>query len=761
MRRRRLAGGLVAVVLTGASFLAVPVAVPSAGAAAPAAAVAPRTRVAGPAWAPTTTPNVTNYNSPLSISCGSATMCKAVGGSVNVSGVERTLVQSWNGTAWTTSASPNVGVNSNTLSDVSCVSTTFCEAVGYYVNASNTIQTLIELWNGSYWSLASPLPDNGTTATNVLSGVSCVSTSFCEAVGYYVTNTSAIQPLIASWNGSTWSVASSPNVASSASLAAVSCVSTTLCQAVGDSSSGSGPAQTLVESWNGSLWSVTTSADSGTATNVLQGIACASASSCEAVGYFVNSGGVLESLAEVWNGTAWTVKLANTSTSSNALYAVACPAATSCQAVGYSVNTVNNAPVIQTLAEAWNGTSWAPKTSPDNGTNTNALYGVACLSTTSCLAAGSYLNSTNVIQTLVEGWNGSAWSIKTTPGGVLGDGLNAVSCESGGFCEAVGSYKSGSGAQQTLIESWYGGNWAIIPSPDIGSRSNVLTGVSCLAINFCEAVGSYLTSSGLQQTLAESWNGNVWTPTPPLNQGTGLINTLTGVSCASPSFCEAVGYSVTSGGVQQTLAETWNGSAWSIVATPTSATGNSILSGVSCASTTLCQAVGATVTSGTTSHTLVEAFNGTTWTAASSPNQGALSNALTGITCTSTTWCRAVGYDLKTSTIKQTLILAWNGTAWTLAPSPNYLSGSNELRGLSCVGTTFCQAVGDAANSKSIPQALVETWNGTAWTVASTPSTGTAQSSLGGVACLSTTSCKAAGQNDVSGIFQTLVESFG
>jgi hypothetical protein len=58
---------------------------------------------------------------------------------------------------------------------------------------------------------------------------------------------------------------------------------------------------------------------------------------------------------------------------------------------------------------------------------------------------------------------------------------------------------------------------------------------------------------------------------------------LDGVSCASSSFCEAVGYDDTSS--DSVLAETWNGTSWTVQSTPTPANDGEVsLNAVSCTS---------------------------------------------------------------------------------------------------------------------------------------------------------------------------------
>jgi hypothetical protein len=80
-----------------------------------------------------------------------------------------------------------------------------CLAVGSYYNGSATLP-LAEKWNGTKWSIeASPSPH--PSKPNVLSGVSCPSTTLCWAAGESIAG-SATSPVVEQWNGKTWSVAS-------------------------------------------------------------------------------------------------------------------------------------------------------------------------------------------------------------------------------------------------------------------------------------------------------------------------------------------------------------------------------------------------------------------------------------------------------------------------------------------------------------------------------------------------------------------------
>jgi hypothetical protein len=336
-----------------------------------------------------------------------------------------------------------------------------------------------------------------------------------------------------------WSIVPSPDqrVTAADALNGVSCVSASACTAVGFSVNAGGVDQTLAESWNGTAWSIVPSPDQGTTNNVLNGVSCVSASSCTAVGYSVNAGDLDQTLVESWNGTAWSMV---PSPSGGALDGVFCLSASSCTAVGHGYNRFTE----QTLVESWNGTAWSIVPSPDKTLTThNGLNGVSCLSASSCTAAGYYVNAVGAYQTLAESWNGTAWSMVRSPSG---GALTGVSCISARSCTAVG-WNGG-----TVVESWNGTAWSIVPSPNRGPDG--FSSVSCVSAGSCTAAGNYVNASGVYQTLVESWNGTAWSIVPSPDDGTGY-NSLSGVSCVSASACTAVGNSVNASGVDQTLVE--------------------------------------------------------------------------------------------------------------------------------------------------------------------------------------------------------------
>jgi hypothetical protein len=168
------------------------------------------------------------------------------------------------------------------------------------------------------------------------------------------------------------------------------------------------------------------------------------------------------------------------------------------------------------------GPSWKiqPTPNPAGATNGSFLNGVSCTAATACTAVGYYVNSSGFRLTLAERWNGSSWAIQPTPNptGAVYSVLNDVSCSAATACTAVGFYVNSS-SQLALAERWNGSSWAIRATPKpAGASLSHLFGVSCTAATSCTAVGYYQNSS-VTDTLALRWNGTSWaiqpTPTPP------------------------------------------------------------------------------------------------------------------------------------------------------------------------------------------------------------------------------------------------------
>ena len=216
---------------------------------------------------------------------------------------------------------------------------------------------------------------------------------------------------------------------------------------------------------------------------------------------------------------------------------------------------------------------------------------------------------------------------------------------------------------------------------------------------------------------------------------------------------------------RDSLVQRWDGVRWSVVATPYPADSTQVeVTGLSCTSTTFCVAVGNYST--TSSKVLVEQWNGARWSIISTPTPpgrsphgpGAWISILNAVSCTSATNCTAVGWYDSTylaSSKTRTLVERWNGRRWSIVPSPNPSGAEPALDGVSCTSTTNCIAVGNRSSLRNQSQTLSERWNGKSWSTVGSPNvSGADENNLVGVSCADSTHCMAVGDyihNDASG----------
>ena len=354
------------------------------------------------------------------------------------------------------------------------------------------------------------------------------------------------------------------------------------------------------------------------------------------------------------------------------------------------------------------GTTFAVSSSPNVGTSDNELHGSYAASANDAWAVGYYTASTYlgpIPKPLTEHWNGTTWTTVSNPpipSLVPSGELLAVSGTSSTDVWAVGDYVASTGIGQALIEHWDGVRWTIVPSPSLGfaQLGNFLTGVAALSKTDVYAVGYYENSGTTYRTLIEHWNGSTWTLMTSPN-ATVSYNFLWSVTAVSSTNVMAVGFSYTGQPtvpvLARTLTEQWNGVSWSVVPSPNYDTelgpdDNFLL--------------GTAVVPGT----------GTVW---------AVGMAVLDI---------AFGTQ---ST--QTLVEQWNGTGWSIVPSPSFLPYQGGLFAVAVISSTDVYAVGGYLPGSGFDQTLVERWDGATWSRVTSPNVGTLQNDLLGVAATPST----------------------
>jgi hypothetical protein len=318
---------------------------------------------------------------------------------------------------------------------------------------------------------------------------------------------------------------------------------------------------------------------------------------------------------------------------------------------------------------------------------------------------------------VAEEWNGRSWTGLPIPAPKGSDSyLVSVSCPARTYCTAVGRTAT-SQTSGPIAEQWNGHTWHLTQSANPRRvQAGSLTAVSCAGRNHCVAVG---TSQAGRRFLpfAEKWNGRIWTvlKTAKLRRQAGF----TGVDCVR-TFCMAVGEEVRSSPPGEvTLAEKLVNRRWRQVSTPTfSGADLSVLYGIWCANSHSCKAVGQT--QGSATGAIAETWNGSTWTvqASSASTQILTTGSLAALSCSSAHRCMAVGAGTRRPVSDR-----WSGSAWTSVPTAKVTQTPfASLFQVSCPTATRCIAVGARTSGRvgRIGTSLGEEWNGSSWSVLKT-----------------------------------------
>jgi hypothetical protein len=332
---------------------------------------------------------------------------------------------------------------------------------------------------------------------------------------------------------------------------------------------------------------------------------------------------------------------------------------------------------IPALAHAQSVFTYVQTPNGHQGPFNNALQAVSASSPNDIWAVG---------QTTIH-FDGTSWTAFPAPmiGGDNTSYLDGVVDISPTNAWAAGIVGIGTATPGQVIEHWNGTAWGVFPGPTFSAGDQPeIYAMTALSATDIWAVGSLLTSNQILEALYEHWDGKVWTAyTGPF---TGFIQ---GVSADAPNDIWAVGYS---GLNFVTFSEHFDGTSWTPVATPDVGSGPNSLHGVVALAPNDVWAVGYSTASqkpppgeyDVPSKTLIEHYDGTSWSVVSSPNVGPnsqyQSNRLLGITSVSSTdiWAFGSYFAASGSENQMTLLLHWDGTSWSLEPCPSPEPGNFE-----------------------------------------------------------------------------------
>jgi len=169
--------------------------------------------------------------------------------------------------------------------------------------------------------------------------------------------------------------------------------------------------------------------------------------------------------------------------------------------------------------------------------------------------------------------------------------------------------------------------------------------------------------------------------------------------------------------------------------------------------------------------TLTQHWDGGQWTTVPSPNPGSTprcqgqnsGNVLNAVAALGPANVWAVGFSFDCSSDLKPMILHFNGVKWSVAPSPGLLTNDNAaLNGIAAIAPNNIYAVGYQPASNGAVLALVEHFDGHAWSVVSTPDSGGPGDVLFAVTANSAGDVWAVGTStdELTTSIQTLVEHF-
>ena len=438
------------------------------------------------------------------VACVSATSCMAVG-SYYDDAVLTATAELWNGTKWKAQDLTVADSDTNGLAAVACPAAHLCTGVGWFQDTTTLADdTLVQSYSLD-WQMQYVPPGNGTD-TSSLSGLTC-SSKYCTAAGTFESGGS-VQGFVQAGSGGSWVPRQTPTLAYS-SFSGIWCTPTQAnCFVVGQ---GKAVGQTtgpwpLAEFFNGiSFQTMAIPMPAGATDDGFNSVSCTSTSSCFAVGYY-DVGDNEHALAEVYNGASWAVASLPVPAGStySLLNGISCTSASSCVAVGNYGDPTDNQ---KALVEQLSGFTWTVSAValPAGGSNPS-LNAVSCPTASTCVAVGAYSNGSQAVP-LAEKWNGTTWAAHAppAPSGSASSKLSGITCTSASSCVAVGSWFDSSSDSSTLAEGLNGNTWAIQATPATGSANNEMLGVSCASDISCTAVGD-LSGPAPQNDLIEVYS---------------------------------------------------------------------------------------------------------------------------------------------------------------------------------------------------------------------------------------------------------------
>ena len=385
----------------------------------------------------------------------------------------------------------------------------------------------------------------------------------------------------------------------------------------------------------------------------------------------------------------------------------------------------------------------------------------SCALTVNCLAvegnagliasASSGSESATATSPLVHaaGWNGSSWRGvgATLPAGTKIADLNGLSCRGVNACLVAGDYATSTSdtAASHALALIYNGT-SLKPTPAVplppGTMDASLSGVSCVTMSYCVAIGEADGDSAAfgengELVLLETWNGAKWALHTVAEGSGSTVSEPTEVSCATPAFCVVAGEKISISGNSNSPTisfglyfAAWNGKTLTTMKPAAAGSSTDLVApmSVSCATSSNCGVTGlvADVSSSASTageESFTEIWNGSAWELAKTPWPAGTTEALAlGISCYAAHSCEAVGADSTDAVTAadpsvEAAAMSFNGTTGTLQALTAPAMGDSDLfSDVSCLPWGTCVAVGETGkDTATSPATMSELWTGKAW----------------------------------------------
>ncbi len=504
-------------------------------------------------------------------------------------------------------------------------------ATPYQLNPASNGCAFLELAPGVYTVTVGPGPSSAYVANFDLASSQ---TQASGSQAPITVNTAAITRVVFQYDeGTTVGLAYPATTVTDDGVVCPNSSGSLTCIVLGQTAAGANPAAApvatgLVEGSGCSGWCV---ASLPSTLERIESVGCATGAAhvCVAVGYSTASSAAA-SVAQPGSVTTWTASTLPSGWS--ALSQITCVAATApaCFAIGSGTNAGKLALATISGSAAPYGITWTA-VAPSGEPGGTALTQVVCPATSTCYAIGNTA-SAGVLVTGAATW--SNVKLPTTP-----TSLNQIVCVTASACVVAGT-RSGS----PVVESLSGTTWS---NDTLPSGVTAVTQVSCPGTTTpatCYAIGS--TSSGAIVMTLGLGSSTTWSRAA-LPSG---IAALSQIVCPSASSCVAVG-STASGPVTVSLKGSWT------VDTLPAGLAIASIGPVVCPGTTLCLAPVSTTASAAVIS--LNVGSSTTWTNMALPGAPVFFSA---ISCTSTSVCEAAGAS-------ETGPLVYDDTSGTFSPA--------------------------------------------------------------------------------------------